>query len=545
MDKIFPPIIIGILGTILFTHSLGAVSLFDWDEINFAESAREMLITGDFTQVQINFLPFWEKPPLFIWMQALSMHLFGINEWAARFPNAVCGVITLLIIWNIGNQWYNKKMATWWCFLYAASFLPHIYFKSGIIDPWFNLFIFCAIHSFFKQGATPKPLADHIGWGGLLLGLAALTKGPVAFLITGLTIVVFFLLQKKTYTYKLQELILAGIVALLIPIAWLGFGIAKNGMWWINEFLSYQWRLATTEDAGHGGFPFYHFVVLLIGCFPASALALNFKYIRLEDKDKKQLRLLMICLLGVVMVVFSIVKTKILHYSSLAYFPITYLAAIAITSWKKENEMPKWNRGLLVTLGLCWSVILILIPFLGKNSSLLKYVAKNDLNFMASLEANVNWPAYLYIPGVALLTMSIYFFHQTRSNKQFMVPLIAFISTCLLSIQFFITFFIPRIEQYTQHAAIKYFTYFAKKDIYIGTLNYKSYAPFFYAQRTPENSIRDPYKLIINGSDKPCYFVSKINSKEKILKEFGHKLLVIDQKNGYVLYQALSSKIEY
>ena len=120
MDKILPPMIIGILGTILFIHSLGAISLFDWDEINFAESAREMLITGDFTQVQINFLPFWEKPPLFIWMQALSMYIFGINEWAARFPNAVCGVITLLIIWNIGNQWHSKKMASWWCFLYAA-----------------------------------------------------------------------------------------------------------------------------------------------------------------------------------------------------------------------------------------------------------------------------------------------------------------------------------------------------------------------------------------------------------------------------------------
>jgi 4-amino-4-deoxy-L-arabinose transferase-like glycosyltransferase len=545
MSKIFPPIFIGILGIILFIHSLGAVSLFDWDEINFAESAREMLVTGDFTQVQINFLPFWEKPPLFIWMQALSMYFFGINEWAARLPNAICGVTTLLILWNYGNQWHTKKMATWWVFLYAASFLPHLYFKSGIIDPWFNLFIFCAIHSFFKHGATPKPRVSHIGRSGLFLGLAVLTKGPVAFLITGLTILGFFILQKKTFKYKLPELIVSGIVALLIPIIWLGFGIAKYGMWWISEFLSYQWRLATTEDAGHGGFPFYHFVVLLFGCFPASALALNLKHIRQEDKNEKQLRLLMICLLGVVLLIFSIVKTKILHYSSLAYFPITYLAAIAIDSWRKENEIPKWNRGLLMTLGLCWSIIMILIPFAGNNSDLLKYIAKNDLNFMASLEANVNWPEYLYIPGIALLTMSIYFFHQTRSNKQFMVHLIAFISTCLLSIQFFITFFIPRIEQYTQHAAIKYFTQFAKKDVYIGTLYYKSYAPYFYAQLNPKNSIRDSYRLIINGSDKPCFFVGKINSKEKIMKEYGNRLLAIDQKNGFVLYQVLSSKIEY
>jgi len=30
-----------------FVPFLGAVHLFDWDEINFAESAREMLVTGN------------------------------------------------------------------------------------------------------------------------------------------------------------------------------------------------------------------------------------------------------------------------------------------------------------------------------------------------------------------------------------------------------------------------------------------------------------------------------------------------------------------
>ncbi|MGL5888758.1 MAG: ArnT family glycosyltransferase, partial [Bacteroidia bacterium] len=68
---------------------LGYAQLFDWDEINFAECAREMMVTGDYTTVQINFEPFWEKPPLFIWMQVLCMKVFGVNEFAARLPNAI------------------------------------------------------------------------------------------------------------------------------------------------------------------------------------------------------------------------------------------------------------------------------------------------------------------------------------------------------------------------------------------------------------------------------------------------------------------------
>ena len=58
-----------ILATSLFIPFLGEVHLFDWDEINFAESAREMIETGDYFSVQINFERFWEKPPFFFWLQ--------------------------------------------------------------------------------------------------------------------------------------------------------------------------------------------------------------------------------------------------------------------------------------------------------------------------------------------------------------------------------------------------------------------------------------------------------------------------------------------
>ena len=54
--------------------------MFDWDEINFAESSREMLVSSNFSQVMINFEPFHEKPPLFFWLQVLSMKIFGIGS---------------------------------------------------------------------------------------------------------------------------------------------------------------------------------------------------------------------------------------------------------------------------------------------------------------------------------------------------------------------------------------------------------------------------------------------------------------------------------
>ncbi len=137
--------IIALLASLVFIPFLGRVHLFDWDEINFAESAREMIVSHDYSTVQIAYRPFWEKPPLFIWMEAASMKLFGVNAFAARLPNAIIGIITLLVIFNIGRRLLDERLGLWWTLIYAGSWLPFFYFKSGIIDPTFNLFIFLAI----------------------------------------------------------------------------------------------------------------------------------------------------------------------------------------------------------------------------------------------------------------------------------------------------------------------------------------------------------------------------------------------------------------
>ena len=74
------PFLICLAAAAVFIPYIGSTPLFDWDEVNFAECAREMLVSGNYETVQLNYQPFWEKPPLFIWMQALCMNIFGVNE---------------------------------------------------------------------------------------------------------------------------------------------------------------------------------------------------------------------------------------------------------------------------------------------------------------------------------------------------------------------------------------------------------------------------------------------------------------------------------
>ena len=96
---------------------------------NFAECAREMIVTGKYLSVQIDFQPFWEKPPLFIWMQVCCMKLFGISEFAARLPNAICGIFTLLFLFETGRKLYDNSFAWLWVMVYAGSVLPFFLFQ--------------------------------------------------------------------------------------------------------------------------------------------------------------------------------------------------------------------------------------------------------------------------------------------------------------------------------------------------------------------------------------------------------------------------------
>ncbi|NDC42227.1 MAG: phospholipid carrier-dependent glycosyltransferase, partial [Chitinophagia bacterium] len=173
---------IAALASVLFFPLLGGVHLFDWDEINFAECAREMIVTKDYIRCQIDFMPFWEKPPVFIWMQAAAMQVFGVGEYAARFPNACIGLVAMLTLYYTGSKLRSREFGLWWVAAYMCSWLPQFYFKTGIIDPTFNFLIFLAIYQLYLLKWGQQKLLHSI-LAGLFLGLAVLTKGPVAILV--------------------------------------------------------------------------------------------------------------------------------------------------------------------------------------------------------------------------------------------------------------------------------------------------------------------------------------------------------------------------
>jgi 4-amino-4-deoxy-L-arabinose transferase-like glycosyltransferase len=525
--------------TLLFIPFLGGLHLFDWDEINFAESAREMIVTGDYLTVQINFQPFWEKPPLFIWMQVLSMKLFGINEFAARFPNAVCGILTLLILFNIGRNIRNNLFGLLWVLAYAGSILPFFYFKSGIIDPWFNLFIFLGIY-FLMLYALPDKRKKllHIILSATFTGLAVLTKGPVGFLLVALTGGVYLLWIKFRIKVRVTEVVTFFVVMALVGGSWFIIQILNGHYDTVVEFITYQVRLFQTQDAGHGGFFGYHFVVLLVGVFPSSVLALKaFGKEPTGEKFYPFMKKWMIILFWVVLILFSIVKTKIVHYSSLAYFPLTFLAAAFVyRAHLKQMSWNRWISAVIVSLSVLLALPVILLQFIEKYKyEIIGTNLINDAFTVENLKAEVHWSGFEFMPGVLFLLAVILIFRFVKKDSALKRGILLWITTLFFTLSVILVF-VPKIEKYSQNALIEFFKSKAGEDVYVKNLYFKSYATWFYGKTQPpenENFYNEDW-LLTGDIDKDVYFVTKVHRAHLVEKY--EELHETGRKNGFVFY---------
>lgn len=530
-----------LIGLLLFLPGLGTVHLFDWDEINFAESAREMIITGNYLDVQINFETFWEKPPLFIWMQVISMKIFGINEFSARFPNAIAGALVLPILFLMGKRLKNELFGLLWTAMYVCSLFTFFFFKSGIIDPWFNLFIFSGIYFFIRYSASPKDGNPALlaFLSALMLGLAVLTKGPVGFLIFLLTLGVYLVFNKFRLDFKWRDVLIFIVTFSVVGGFWFILQIASGHWTIIQDFIAYQIRLFQTKDAGHGGFLGYHFVMILIGVFPASVIALpTFRRSILKDETDESVKHFfrwMMMLFWVVLILFTIVKTKIVHYASMTYYPLTFLSAwYAYKVILEKKKLPTFTRILMLVLAVIYGLAIIAIPYIDSFMGAIIPFVKDEFA-VGNLQATSTWYGFEPIIGLILIGATVFFFIKTKKELT-LKPLSILLLGSLIYISATMFFVVPQVEKYSQASALEFYKSKIGEDCYIKPA-FKSYAHYFYSERKPENNLDDFDFLTTGELDKPCYFVVK--NTQKAVKNFTEKAPDAERlydKNGFVFY---------
>lgn len=186
-------VIVATLGICYISH-LGAIGLVGPDEPRYAWIARDMLETGDWVTPRLYGKPWFEKPPLFYWGAALSFHLLGATEAAARLPSAVSALLATVAMAWLAFQWYGAEMAPWLLLLLPTSVgmigFSHAAATDMPFSAMFTLAMVCAVVVLGLTRTEHTPILPRTPWLALLLfgfflGLAVLAKGPAALILSG------------------------------------------------------------------------------------------------------------------------------------------------------------------------------------------------------------------------------------------------------------------------------------------------------------------------------------------------------------------------
>lgn len=270
---------------------LGSRSLNEPDEGRYAEIAREMLETGNWLVPQFWYEPHLDKPPLTYWVEALSMKLFGLNEWAVRLPVALAGLSGVFAAWLLGCSLGGRRTGWWSAVVLQSSFLYFAMARMLTTDIFLTQFVAWSIFFFWKswrsldappnsddkarQASAGKSMVWQLAaWIALAGGF--LVKGPIALAIPLAALgSVLFYKRKQIVRWRVMLLGLpAGLLlfaVLAVPWFWLVFENLPGAFDYMVKGQAMGHLLGTTVK-DREGFPLYFFAILAIGFLPWSPL---------------------------------------------------------------------------------------------------------------------------------------------------------------------------------------------------------------------------------------------------------------------------------
>jgi 4-amino-4-deoxy-L-arabinose transferase-like glycosyltransferase len=254
---------------LLYFFNLGRWDLWGPDEPRYAQIAKEIVNRGDWILMHINGGVYGDKPPLFFWFIALSSYLWkGFTSFSARFPSALFGTLTVLLVFFLGGRLYSSRTGFFSSLILATSLLFAQLSTRANIDATLTFFTTASLLCFFLwyQDGKVGEIRDRRRIRGLLIygfyvnmAFATLAKGPVGFVLPLLVSFIYLLIQKDLKEIKRMKL-LPGIPLLLaIVLVWYVPAVFLGGKTYVEQNL-----FRHTTEAYRTGWthpqPFYYYL---------------------------------------------------------------------------------------------------------------------------------------------------------------------------------------------------------------------------------------------------------------------------------------------
>ena len=203
-----------LVSALLLFAGNGSLLVTDNVEANYALTAKEMVISGDWLSPQIYGHYWYDKPVFFYWLTALAYKFFGFTEFASRFFPSLFGMAGLgLLAWG-GSKLYNARVGFYGALILASSVEFFLISKSIITDAVLFYFFSATLLFFYLGYKEGKSVYWYAMYGAA--GFSVLTKGPIGVLLPGLIITIFLLWQRDWRVLKRAHLVSGTLLCLLI-----------------------------------------------------------------------------------------------------------------------------------------------------------------------------------------------------------------------------------------------------------------------------------------------------------------------------------------
>jgi 4-amino-4-deoxy-L-arabinose transferase-like glycosyltransferase len=355
-----------LLSLTLFLSGNWNLPLMDRDEPRFAEASREMLQRHDLVIPWFNGQYRFDKPPLIYWCQMVAYEVLGQTAFAARLPSALfaTGTAVLLLLW--GKRLRNQRAGFYAAVMLVTCLQLLIHARLAVADMPMIFFVLAAAWSGWEM---TRPAPSSAGWWWLFyvsLGLGFLAKGPVAWLpLAGLLVGRW--LRPAEFRLGLSTTIPGTLLALVIVGLWgVPALVATRGQFFtvgIGHHVVFR-SLGIME--GHGGPGWLGFILTLplylvtffLSFFPWSLKVPTALWAWWPSRKADAFGWYLVLQAALVFLVFTLVRTKLPHYTLPAFPMLSLWLALRLTTQSGSVQWLTWTAtamcllGLLVTLGL-------------------------------------------------------------------------------------------------------------------------------------------------------------------------------------------------
>jgi len=327
-------------------------------EVNYAQTAKEMLAAGDYLSPQIYGNYWYDKPIFFYWELIAAFSLFGVTDFAARFFPALFAAAGLFMTYAFAERLYGERTAFWSVVILGTGVLYSVLAKLILTDMSLFVFFGGTLGAFFLGYYEQRRCWFYAAYA--CAGLAVLTKGPIGLLLPGLIILVFLALRRDLSALGRICIPTGLLVFAAVCAPWYVYMYLTHGTDFVNTFLGIHNVLrATVSEHAKWDVWYFYLGIYFLGMFPwsfALPLAL-WRAWRFQPVIDVRAHFLLVWAV-VVPVFFQFMATKYPTYSFPAFLPAAILTARLLLHYPRTLRV-----GAVIGAGLYLAVVFAAVNY--------------------------------------------------------------------------------------------------------------------------------------------------------------------------------------